>query len=178
MLPRRAQCFVVVDGDGLFAEVGAGHHEGVDARIGKEQMLQRRVGQKDAEPGNARRDGSGNAASDHGGARGRWAARMVRSSDSSSGVSVADCAGGIEIAHHDGQRLAVAMLALAQAHDGGLVGGVHAQMESADAFDGHDLAGHEAIDGGGDGIGRRNLRSVGATSHTRGPHTAQALGCA
>ena len=41
---------VVVDGDGLFAEVGAGHDEGADAGIGKEQMLQGRVGKKDAEP--------------------------------------------------------------------------------------------------------------------------------
>ncbi len=39
------------------------------------------------------------------------------------------------------------MLALAQAHDGGFVGGIDGEMESADAFDGDDFAGQEAVDG-------------------------------
>ena len=61
-VPEPREGFVVVDGDGLFAEVGAGHHQSLHARIGKEQMLQRRVRQKDAQPRNSRRDGLGNAA--------------------------------------------------------------------------------------------------------------------
>ena len=52
--------FVVVDGDGLFAEVGGGHDEGLDAAVGEKKMVQRRVGEKDAEPG----DAGGNGCSD------------------------------------------------------------------------------------------------------------------
>ncbi len=54
--------FVVVDGDGLFAEVGGGHDEGLDARVCEEQMVQGRVGEKEAEPGNARGDGGSDGA--------------------------------------------------------------------------------------------------------------------
>ena len=72
-------------------------------------------------------------------------AGVVRSFSSASS-EFAQVARGVEIAHHDGERLAVAVLALAQAHDGGFVGGVDGEMESADAFDGHDFAGDEAVD--------------------------------
>ncbi len=56
--------FVVVDGNGLFAEIRRGHHERLHARIGKEQMLQRRIRKKDAEPRNPRRDRRGDAVAD------------------------------------------------------------------------------------------------------------------
>jgi hypothetical protein len=38
--------FVVVDGDRLFAEVGGGHDESMDARIGEEEMVQGSVREK------------------------------------------------------------------------------------------------------------------------------------
>ena len=57
------------------------------------------------------------------------------------GSEQADGARRVEIADHDGERLAVAMLALAQAHHGGFVGGIDGEMESANAFDGEDFAG-------------------------------------
>ena len=127
----------------------------MNARVGKEQMLQRRVGQKDAEPRNAGRD------------RGAMPLRRTGASeDDGAGrrlqqcfffwSEIAESARGVEIAHHDGERLAVAMLALAETHDGGFIRGVDAQMESADALDGEDLAGEEAVDGFGDrGVSRR-----------------------
>jgi len=59
---------MVIDGDGLFAQIGGGHDEGFHARIGNEQMLQRRVGQENAEPRNAGSDGWSDAV---GVARGR-----------------------------------------------------------------------------------------------------------
>ena len=45
--------------------------------------------------------------------------------------------------------------------DGGFVGGVDGEMEAADAFDGEDLAGGEAGDGFGDGVGGGNRQAIG-----------------
>jgi hypothetical protein len=39
------------------------------------------------------------------------------------------------------------MLALAQAHHRGLIGGVYGQMKAADAFDGYDFAVAQELDG-------------------------------
>src|SRR5271166_5861970 len=44
-----ANCFLVIDGDGLFAEVPAGHHESIEFSAGKKEMVQRRISQEDAE---------------------------------------------------------------------------------------------------------------------------------
>ena len=51
--------FIVIDGDGLFAEIGGGHDEGLDAAIGEEEMVQGCVREKEAEPGDAGGDGRG-----------------------------------------------------------------------------------------------------------------------
>ena len=45
--------FAVVDGDGFFTEVGGGHDEGRNLAGGEEEVLERGVGEEDAEPGNA-----------------------------------------------------------------------------------------------------------------------------
>ena len=83
------------------------------------------------------------------------------------------------IADHHRQRLAVAMLAFAQAHDGGLVGRIDAEMKSADAFDGHDPAREQFVNTLRDGIGGRDRSGRSATaSQTCGPQSQQALGCA
>ena len=55
-------------------------------------------------------------------------------------------AGGGEVFDHDGERFAIAMLAGAEAEDGGLIGGVDAEVEAANAFDGEDFAGGETVD--------------------------------
>ncbi len=144
---------------GSSLRVAAGHDERLNSRISKEQMLQRRVGQIDTEPGNAWRDGIRDSA-----------ARARASEDDGPRVSederflfrreFAEGARCIEIADHDGERLAVAVLALAQAHHGGLARGVDGEVESADAFGDDDFAGHQAIDRCGHGIGGWNLSSI------------------
>ena len=73
----------------------------------------------------------------------RWGALEVRS-EASASRELADCARRFQIAHHDGKRLAIAVLALAEAHDCGFVGCIDAEMEAADAFDGQDFTGCQA----------------------------------
>ena len=41
--------FLIVDGDGLFAEIGAGHNQCVELGAAEKQVVERRVGQKSAE---------------------------------------------------------------------------------------------------------------------------------
>ena len=129
-----APCLIVVDGDWLFAQVCGSHHKGIHAGIGEEKMLEWRIGQVDAEPGNAWSDGGrdavlGPSLSEDNGARrcleeclflGRERTEVTRS---------------IEVANHDCEWLAVAVLALSQTFDGRFVGGVHGEVEPADAFD-------------------------------------------
>jgi len=64
----------------------------------------------------------------------------------------ADAAGGGEIFEHDGERFSVAMLAGTETLDGGLIGGVNTEMESADAFDGEDFSGGKTVYTGFDGV--------------------------
>ena len=137
--------FVVVDGDGLFAEIRRGHHQGLHARIGKEQILQRRIRQEDTQPRNAVRDRECNSVviarvRQHDGVRGRLQQGLFR------GSQFAENACCREIAGHDGERLAIAMFALAKTRDCILTGCVHAQVESADAFDRHDFVAKEPLD--------------------------------
>ena len=54
----------------------------------------------------------------------------------------------VDVPHHDGEGLGPTVLALAQALDGALVGGVDGEVEAADAFDGDDLTIGEGFDGG------------------------------
>ena len=54
--------FIVVNRDRLFAEVGGGHDEGLDARVGEEEMVRGRIGEKETEPGDARGNGGGDGA--------------------------------------------------------------------------------------------------------------------
>ena len=123
--------------------------------------MERRVGKKEAKPGEAGGDGWG----DWG-----WIA-VVHENDGTRGSGeeffffwheVAEDAGGGEVADHDGERLAVAMFAVAEAEDCGVVGGVDGEVESADTFDGENLAVGETDDGFVDGIVCGNGRAVGS----------------
>ena len=110
--PEAGAGLVVVDGDGFFAQVGGGHHQSLHARIGEEQVLQRGVGQKDAEPGNAGGDFRGDAvgrtgASENDGTGG------VCSSASSSGVRSQRARAASRSRTMTASGFAVAMLALA-----------------------------------------------------------------
>ena len=168
--------FVVVNGDGLFAEVGGGHHECLHARIGEEQMLQAarraercRATECRARPRERCRCGCAHGASTIGRAG-------VCSRASSSRSQVAEGARCCEIAHHDGEGFAVAVFALSQARDGFLAGGIDAEVEAADAFDGHDFAAKKALDGLRHRVAAVDGSAVGDSSQTRGPHRQQALG--
>ena len=144
------QSLAVVDGDGLFAQVGRGHHQRPQAcpgqrRRGKEQVLQWRIRQKNAQPGNSRRHSSRNSVSSsrpgqHNRPRRGGQQRFFL------GRQIADCPRRLQVAHHHRQRLSVAPLALAQAHHRRLAGGVHAQVKAANPFDGHDLARSQKVD--------------------------------
>ena len=170
--------FVVVDGDGLLAQVGGGHHQRANARVGKEQMLQGRVRQKDAEPRDSRRNRGRDsaiaaAAREHNGARHAGKQCLVF------GAQRAERARGGKIAHHDGQRLAVAVLALAETHDRRFIRGVDAEMKSADALDGEDLAGEETrAMVSATGSAAESVPVGASTSQSRGPQSQQALGWA
>ena len=137
--------FVIVDRNRLFAQIGGGHHQGAHARIGKQQVLQRRIGQKHSQPRNPGCDRRGDSIAwscprQHDGPR-----RRLQQGRFLLG-QLAQLARRLDVPHHDGERFAVAVLSLAQSHHGGFIGRIDRQMESADALDGHDFAGHQAID--------------------------------
>ena len=121
----------------------------------------------------------------HDGAGGRLEQRLFFQGE------MAECTRGGEIADHHGKRLAIAVLALAETHDGVFAGRIHAEVETADALDGHDFAGEKPLDGFGDGVGLSTATiwrspidedpSIGGPwvpSQTCGPQREQALGCA
>ena len=66
---------------------------------------------------------------------------------------VANSTRRVEIAHHHGQRLSIAVLALAKTHDRSVVGGIDTEMEATDAFDSKDFSSSEARDGIGNDVG-------------------------
>ena len=66
----------------------------------------------------------------------------------------------IKIANHDGERLAIAMFAIAESFDCGLVGCVDGKMKTADSFDGQNFAAEKPLDGIGYGIGALNSAAV------------------
>ena len=130
---------VVVNRNRLLAQVGGCHHQRIHARIGQQQMLQRRVGQKHAQPRNSRRNRRCNAiptqrARQHDRPRRRLQQRFLF------GAQRAQLPCHIHIARHHCQRFAVAMLALPQPHHGRFVARIHAQVESANSLHRGNLA--------------------------------------
>ncbi len=109
--PEAGASLGVIDGDGFFTQIGGGHHKSL-ARIGKEQVLQRGVGQKDTEPGNAGGDFRGDAVGRTGASENDGTGRRLQQCFFL-WSEIAESSRGVEIAHHDGERLSVAMLALA-----------------------------------------------------------------
>ena len=61
-------------------------------------------------------------------------------------AQVADCARSLKIPDHNSKRLAVAMLALSQAHHGNIVCRIDGEMEASNALDGEDLAAKKTLD--------------------------------
>ena len=151
------QRVVVRERDRLVGHVAARHHQR-HADVGQQQVVQRRVGEHHAEVVRARRDRRrdarvGAARRDHD----RRARRAGRSSASTSARG---------IARHQRERAVLAVLAGAQAGDGGLVVGAAREVEPADALDRDDPARR---------AGRRPPRR---SRVTRGPHAGQAFGWA
>jgi hypothetical protein len=129
--------------DGLFAHVAAGHYEGFEGARFEEEMVQRGVGQHDAEAGIARRD----TWSDRGGDTRIAAAGQQNDGPARIGeqgavriVENRDPFGRRGIAHHDGEGLAAAALALAQEIHCCVARRVAGEVKAAEAFDREDRA--------------------------------------
>ena len=169
-------CVVIVDSDGLFTEVAAGHDEGNgfggEALQGaEEERVEGRGWEHDAGGGVAGRDGGGErrdrlAAEEHDGSLGAEEGVAFARRDE------AEALGGGDVRHHDGEWLLAAMLAGAKSDDGGLVAGVAGELVAAEGLDGGDFSGEEALgyvgeDGAGvccgdagDGRGEGELRAA------------------
>ena len=77
-----------------------------------------------------------------------------------------------KIAHHDREWLAVAMLALSQAHDSFFAGCIHAEMKTADAFDGHDFASEKSFNRFSDWVGTFDRDAFEGFPARRADHSA------
>ena len=193
MPASRAQRLVVAGHQRLAAGIGARHHQheilrlgeparpgGPPGRLVEQQVLQRRVGQHRAEPGEARRDAGELARRRRGAcAAARSAARRDSSSARSPASTSAQRAQRRDVGHHHGERLLLARLALAQPRDRRRVARIAGEMEAAQALDRDDLAAREARERRGDRVDAGDRRAVAhRRSASRGPHAGQALGSA
>ncbi|KAF5054784.1 hypothetical protein DSECCO2_384550 [anaerobic digester metagenome] len=153
--PEPAQGLAVAQADGLGAHVARGHDQGrrPGRRCGQlleEHVVQRRVGQHDAQKVRVRRQPrreSGAAA-----ALGQDDGPLASRQETLLAVrELAHGAGGVQVADHDRQRLVPAVLALPQQGHGLPVAGVADQVESAQALHGRDAARHEQFRHAADG---------------------------
>jgi hypothetical protein len=122
----------------LLGQVAGGHDEG-SAGLREEQVVERGVGEDQADEGVAGGDGGSEAASlpsphEHD--------RALHGEEKPPLVFVerGETLGRGEVFDHDRERLLVPPLALAQPRDGRVVGGVAGEMEAAETLDGHDRA--------------------------------------
>ncbi|OPZ61005.1 MAG: hypothetical protein BWY87_00100 [Deltaproteobacteria bacterium ADurb.Bin510] len=147
-----AQAFLglaVFDADRLVGQVAAGHDQ--RAAVGHQQMLDGVIGQHQADlvqlgRHRGRNGRVGPEAAQHDRPLGRTQELGFSRTD------VGDLAGGLEVGHHHGQGLGLALLALAQELDGLVVVGRDRQVKAADALDGQDTAGHELHHGQRQGV--------------------------
>ena len=159
--PQPAQGVVVAERDRLVADVAAGQHER-GAGVGQQQVVQRRVGEHDAELARARghggRDvGPGAPARQHDRPRRRGQERdlLVAQRD--------ERPRGRQVGRHEREGLLLAVLARAQPRDRVRVAGAAGQVIPADALDGHDRPGAQQ---------RRRLRD-GVPARLRGAAAPQ-----
>ena len=162
--------FGVVDDDGLFADVAAGHDErglGVPAlaQDAEEEVVHRRAGKHDAGGGIAGGDGFGEidtgpaAQQDDGALAGDEGGALFRRDE-------AEGLGDGFVGDHDGERLFAAVLAAAEFFDGGGLARVAGELVAAESFPGDDAAIAENVgdareDGaGGLGFGGSGVRLV------------------
>ncbi len=171
---------VVINRNRLLAQIGRSHHQRPHPLISKQQMLQRRIRQKNSQPRNPRRNRLPQSRCPLASAPAQSAAQTVISSASSSAVSSQICPRRLQIPHHHRQRLSIAAFALSQPHHRRLIRCIHAQMKSAHPLDRHDLARQQQLNRRlPQPPLRRQIRvRPSCTSQTRGPQSQQAFGCA
>ena len=134
---------LVAVGDRLVGDVAAGHHERL-ARVRQQQVVKRRVGQHHAEVRRQRRRGVRHrrvrpAAHEHDRPLRGGEQRLVL------GRGLGEPPRRVEVAHHQRERLLLAVLARAQPRDGRLVVGPAGEVEAADALDRDDRAGAQRL---------------------------------
>ncbi len=140
MPPSRSRASPFAVRDRLVREVAGGHDEG-PSRVVEQEVVERRVGQQEADQRIAGRDlGRERSVPSR-----RGTSTMGRSVDASSSRSRSPRKAISPAASRSrtmtAKRLLVASLATAQTRDGRRRGGVAGEVESADALDGNDAAG-------------------------------------
>ena len=169
----------VVGGQRLVGEVAGRQHER-PADGGQQQVVERGVGQEDAQPP---------VACGHGRGESRLPAtagyqqddRPLRPGQESplGGPHPRQPLRRGDVGHHHRERLCPAPLAVAEAADGRRVGGVAGQVVAAQALDRHDPARQQVRNGGGQrlvvaGAGSARRRSGGRPGEVRTPGTPPA----
>ena len=167
-------------GDRLVGAVAAGHHQrdAVRARAGAGDAGACRAASRPARDSAARPPRR--PASPACGAAGRSAGAARAAASSSLGRDLAELAGGGEVAHHQRERLLIAVLPTAQlAPRPSASPATQRQVVAAQPLDGTDLAPSQGIDGAGERIdAARRLPSATSRSRSRGPQAGQAVGWA
>jgi hypothetical protein len=132
------QRVLVLVRDRLVGDVAARHHERL-ADVGQQQVVERRVGQEDAEVGAARGDRRGHRRV---GSPWREHDRAVAAGQQRRllGGQGHERAGGRHVVHHHRERLVLAVLARPQRGDRRLARGQAGEVVAADALDRHDRA--------------------------------------
>ncbi len=155
-----AEGFGVIDGDGLFAEVGAGHDKRVEFGAGKEEMVKRGVRQKNAQKmiarSNAFREAGVGLArkQDDGPLDGEkeFAGCIIEDAEA---VNV------LNTAKHDGKRLFDAALPCAEQLNGGFRAGIAGEMKPAEALYGNDAILLEQANGFAQRFGHVERHTIG-----------------
>ncbi len=140
-----AEGFGVGDGDGLFAEVGAGHDERIEFRTGKKEMVKRGIRQENAQKMIA----GGDAFREAGVGLARKQDDRTLDRLKQFAGSIINCAEAVRIFHtaeHDGKRLFDATLPCAEQLNGGFRAGIAGEMKSAETFYGNDAILFEQTD--------------------------------
>ena len=129
--------FLIVDGDGLFAEIGTGHDESFEFAAGEKQMVERSIWKENTEEAIGRGDiGRKNGF----GTSRKKDNRALRRKQSFARETIyyAEAFGDFHTLNHHGKGLFDAVLTLAKLVDGGSVSCVAGQMKPSQALDGYD----------------------------------------
>ena len=168
----------VLEGDRLVGDVAARQHER-HAGVGGQQLVQRRVGQHQAELGRARRDRRRRPARRAG--AGQHDRTLARGQQRRLRVAELDeRRAPLRRRDEQRERPVLAVLARAQRGDGGLVVGAAREVVAAEALDREDLPSSRSSARRARTASRPLATSVPSRSSSRacGPHAGQALGWA